>query len=150
MAACISSLVTVMPSTQVSSIREPVMVGTLCTSIQFAFQFRQHQADGLGCSLSSWERYWLLQFARRRSPCCARCIEGVLVVGIGCTVVMLLMAMPKSLCSTCAMGARQLVVQEAQEMMVSDPSRISWFTLKPLFSYVAGCWSRNDHFWRQR
>ena len=38
------------------------------------------------------------------------------------------------------MGARQLVVQEAQLMMVSDPSRISWLVLNTMVlrSPVAG------------
>src|SRR5215510_7689473 len=31
--------------------------------------------------------------------------------------------------STCAIGAKQLVVQDAQEMIVSLPSSMLWFTL---------------------
>src|SRR5271165_2126125 len=55
-------------------------------------------------------------------------------------VVMRPETMPYFSSSTWAIGARQLVVQDAQLMMVSLPSRILWLTLKTIVlrSPVAG------------
>src|ERR1700712_4086383 len=55
-------------------------------------------------------------------------------------VVMIAVTMPKLSFITFAIGARQLVVQDAQEIIVSLPSRIVWLTLNTtvLRSPVAG------------
>src|SRR5690606_34487023 len=50
------------------------------------------------------------------------------VAVVACTVVISPSSMPNSSCSTLANGAKQLVVQEALEMIVSDAFTSWWFT----------------------
>jgi antitoxin component of MazEF toxin-antitoxin module len=58
------------------------------------------------------------------------CIQGILIISISMNGGHQTVTIPNCIVQHFAIGARQFVVQEAQEIIVSLPSRISWFTLK--------------------
>ena len=113
----------------------------MSAAVEFAFQFGQDQSDGFGGAGAVGNDIGGCGAGPAKIALGMGGVLGILVIGIGVDgrhetgddAIFVFQ-------STWAMGARQLVVQEAQLMIVSVPSRILWFTLKTMVfrSPVAG------------